>query len=603
MNRKLLGFWAQAAVLMLCVAGLAEGQGPYAPSDGAVQLSQEDLRKRQVEDEHLQKQVQKKPEILIDGLKAPEMGEHSTEKVLNLKAVDFENESSVVSEGELRKAIEPFLGQKVSLQDLYEIAHRIDLIYDEKGTLGRVQIPPQDVKNGAVMMRFIEGRVGGIQIRQKRTFSRDPKDEITIYDSKANTDGWQNRGLIHPFVYSPYLTGNQFSTGEGDLISTRKMEDELLRFNMLNPVKVQLELQPGDELGESDLIYHLQTPKPLEAAVYFDNFGRPTTGEYRLGTMMNLNNLAGLGDRWFVNALASPDGDMADTYIGTNIPVSSSGLAFIGSFEYTNYALISGDFTVLEVDGWSRKSDFGFSLPLLVTQKHLLRGYVKGMNYDSQNYFSGTPQQHFNVLACIIGITHERFGGNYYHIFDTSISSGREINANDEHHRYTLWRGSWTGIRKLTEKWSLLGRLGFQIGSSQAPSIEMFQLGGIASVRGYTEGILAGDSGYFLNLELHRTLASWQYRKHHVRSKDEALTDNATLAMFGFADHGGVFPYKGAGYRQCNDDYLVSTGVGWNLNVGEHFSAKALFSVPLYENGLDYDYEDVRFNFMTQYRF
>lgn len=599
--------YAFITVSMLLAYGVPErsaAQGPpVRPSDGSVQLSQEDLRKRHLEDEHLQQQIQTKPEILIDGLKAPEMGEHSDKKVLKLQAVDFANESSVISVEELEEIVKPFLEQTVSLQDLYEIAHRIDVLYDEKGVLGRVQIPPQDVKNGTVLMRFIEGKVGGVQIKQRRAFSRDPEDEITIYDSKGNTDDWQNRGLFHPFVYTPHLVANQFSFESGDLIQTHMLEDELLRYNMLNDAKMQLELQPGEKTGESDLVYHMKTPPPMEALIYADNFGRPTTGEYRTGAMLTLNNLSGLGDRWFVNAVASPDGDMADTYIGTNIPLSSTGLAFIGSFEYTNYALVDGEFSVLDVDGWSRKSDFGFSLPLWVSQEHLVRGYVKGMNYDSQSYFSGTPQQDFNVLAFIFGVSHEHFGKNFYHILDTSISTGREINANDEHHRYTLWRGSWTGMRKLSERWSLLGRLGFQIGSSQLPSIEMFQIGGIASVRGYTEGMLAGDAGYYLNLELHRTLYSWQYQKRCIRSKEESLTDNASVTMFTFADHGGVFPYKGAGYRQNNDDYLVSTGLGWTLTLGKHFGAKALVSFPLYENHLDSDYKDARCNFMAQYKF
>jgi len=601
----------RAAFLLLWTAIPLLAQGPHAPTDGSVQLSQEDLRRRHLEDEFLQRQIQEKPEISIDGLRAPELGEHSRKKVIQLKAVDFENLSSCVTESELRTIISPYLEQKVSLQDLYEIAHRIDLLYDEKGILGRVQIPPQDVKNGAVRMRFIEGHVGRVQIRQDRPFKRSGNDagsengddaEFTIYDSRENTDNWQDRRLFQPFVYRPHMIAHQFSSREGDLIRSKQIEEELLRFNMVNLPKMQLELTAGEEVGETDLIYRLKSPKPVDLSVYCDNFGRPTTGEYRIGTMMNLNNFMGRGDRWFLNMIASPDGDLADTYVGGNVPIFSNGFAFIGSFEYTNYALVSGDFSVLEVDGWSRKGDFGFSLPVWVSQERLVRVYAKGMNYDSQNYFTGVPQHHFNVLSGIVGMTWERFGTNLYQIFDTSISTGREINANGGHHRYTLWRGNWTGVRKLSENWSVVGRLGFQIGSSREPSIEMFQIGGIASVRGYTEGILAGDSGYFLNLELHRTLRTWQYRRAFTHG-DEPLCDNASLTMFTFLDHGGVFPYKGAGEGQSSDDYLVSTGCGWILNVGKHLGAKAIVSLPLYENALDYDYSDVRFNFMTQYQF
>ena len=66
------------------------------------------------------------------------------------------------------------------------------------------------------------------------------------------------------------------------------------------------------------------------------------------------------------------------------------------------------------------------------------------------------------------------------------------------------------------------GALGWQYSSGDlVPSANLFQIGGIGSVRGYERGVISGPRGYYASLELHRI-------------------QNERLDIYGFFDHGSI---------------------------------------------------------------
>ena len=94
----------------------------------------------------------------------------------------------------------------------------------------------------------------------------------------------------------------------------------------------------------------------------------------------------------------------------------------------------------------------------------------------------------------------------------------------------------------------------------------MFQIGGMATVRGAPEGLMTGDSGYFFNFEARRQLLQ---------------RDKFGVEAFGFFDHGGTFNrvypviYKSA-------DYLSSVGTGLNMNLTRYVSATVGYGKPIF---------------------
>jgi hemolysin activation/secretion protein len=97
------------------------------------------------------------------------------------------------------------------------------------------------------------------------------------------------------------------------------------------------------------------------------------------------------------------------------------------------------------------------------------------------------------------------------------------------------------------------------------PSSEQFQIGGSASVRGYPEGQLIGDKGYYVNAEVISSLPMIQ---------SESFATKNSLQGFLFVDHGGVFsdiPTE----TETQSDFLTSSGFGLRLAVSEHITANA----------------------------
>ncbi len=65
---------------------------------------------------------------------------------------------------------QPFLGKTVSQADLVTIAGRISELYRAAGFhLSRAIVPPQDIQNGRIRIRVIEGRITDIVVKGERT--------------------------------------------------------------------------------------------------------------------------------------------------------------------------------------------------------------------------------------------------------------------------------------------------------------------------------------------------------------------------------------------------------------------------------------------------
>ncbi|MCC5793463.1 MAG: BamA/TamA family outer membrane protein [Chromatiales bacterium] len=104
------------------------------------------------------------------------------------------------------------------------------------------------------------------------------------------------------------------------------------------------------------------------------------------------------------------------------------------------------------------------------------------------------------------------------------------------------------------------------------PSQEQYQVGSTANVRGYDEGLLIGDSGYFISGEIQAPL----------RVFSEAEAGRSDLRALLFIDHGAAFPFQPPGSgASSGDDYLTSLGVGLNLNWRSRVTGHVSLGVPL----------------------
>jgi len=118
------------------------------------------------------------------------------------------------------------------------------------------------------------------------------------------------------------------------------------------------------------------------------------------------------------------------------------------------------------------------------------------------------------------------------------------------------------------------------------PSSEQWQVGGVATVRGYTEGLLIGDSGYAASAELDFPIP---YTKGTWFENIKGVV---------FCDHGAAFPYRPDNAPITHNDFLTSVGFGSIINLTKYFTARINFGIPLTDR--ENTQGDVVFQFYTQ---
>jgi hemolysin activation/secretion protein len=153
-------------------------------------------------------------------------------------------------------------------------------------------------------------------------------------------------------------------------------------------------------------------------------------------------------------------------------------------------------------------------------------------------------------------------------------------------------RGHWAVLTPslsrdfyLHNNWTLSIHADGQWASEPLISNEQFGAGGVASVRGYQEGQVFGDSGWHLSVE--------QKTPGHIVgfiNGDEALTVRGSLYM-DYAQTYLLDPQGRPGHTP-----LWGTGFGAAASLGSHWEARFLFSVPLLPAGTIEAYQPL-FNF------
>jgi len=74
-----------------------------------------------------------------------------------------------IGEAEIEACYQPYIGNQVSQADLVKITELITKIYRDAGFhLTRAIVPPQDIHNGQITIRVIEGRISELVIQGER---------------------------------------------------------------------------------------------------------------------------------------------------------------------------------------------------------------------------------------------------------------------------------------------------------------------------------------------------------------------------------------------------------------------------------------------------
>jgi len=443
---------------------------------------------------------------------------------------------------------QPLLGREVGLEDLQEVAGRITDHYRRGGYfLAQVVIPPQGVRNGAVELQVIEGRIGVVRIDRS---ADTPVPEALV------------QGLIGRIPKDRPLT-------------TAALEHGLLLASDVPGMTVQSALQQGEVPGTSDLMVDVAPSRRWDLSFDADNHGSRSTGEYRVGVLARFRSPLELGDNVDLRLLQSSGAGLAYGRFGYELPVNYAGTRAGIGLSRVQYAL-GGEFAALDATGEATVVDVAVTHPIVRGRFENLIGRIGYAHKRLEDHLAGGQSIAFKESRVTsAGLTWEVrdgfLGGGFNSVAahaywgDLAIASEAERVADaapgGRGAQGPFSKFGWQAARLqgLTTDTTLFLGVSGQHAGKNLDSSERMALGGPGGVRAYpaSEGIV--DEGLVANVEYRYSLlagftasAFYDYGRGRVQQRPPADEPNHLL-LRGY----------GLGMQWAGSGFNVRSTVAW----------------------------------------
>ncbi len=546
-----------ALAVASCLAVPAHAAGPASPASGPTSatagagngLGQGQLTPGAVGEDQLREQQRllapEEPESnplpenqLVTS--PPEVDTSVTNSKVRFKLLDVTfDKSAFLQSYELMNLATPYIGTTVSMADIARLTDSINDLYRRKGLVtDRAVIPPQKIKGGVVHIQLIEGKVGEYHVTG---------NDIT--DSEFITD--------------------RLSQKPGDPVDPAVLQSDLAKFNRIYDIQARAALQPGANFGLTDIQLSVIEPRADVADLFADNEAFRSTGTYEGGFYYRHTGLAGVDDH--LTAYLTGSAGALDGSLNYDVPFNDTGGRIGATFSRSETDVVSGAFTSIGSTGQATNGSLNVVQPIWVTGQQILSlaGTI-GVS-DIDNEVGGSDLDNTRSL--------KGSGGVNYAYTGESTSVAASLSALGEHasfsgglspRNYDIFDGSLQAVQNLDDS-GLSGSFNgqFQVSPQRGlPSDTLFQIGGVTTVRGFTQGFLAGDDGYFLQLQLTQTLPM--------------IADG--LSVYTFADHGLAVTSS----AEHLDIFGAGGGIAYAFD--NRFSAEISGAVPL--NDIEPDQPD-----------
>ncbi len=469
-----------------------------------------------------------------------------------LSKVRFEGQR-VLSDQDLQDVAAAYVGQTMEVSALKEITDAVTRLYKEKGYfLSRAYVPPQSIKEGEVLIKVREGRLGEIIIRGNKRYSRD-------------------------------LLRNTLKVirGEG-AVRTADVERGLLLLTDIPGLKVKATFKPGDRPGTSDIVLDVYEDRMFSIGADFNNYGSEYISGERYGVTAQARNLAGMGDLLTVRGVTGNEG-LDGLFYGRaeySLALGSKGLRAGLHYEKLKYELTE-DLNKLNFAGHVNQGGGYLTYPI-IRGRYLtwnVRGgfdlkNVKNEIWDQQTGKDNLRYAHLGTsvqwLDCWGGSNFVSLVG--YQNFPTILGGTTEEESDKDMIRlnteivYSKLEMDISRIQQIPFGGLVLMLYGHgQYSNDRVPSSEQITLGGAGSVRGYNQAEFSGDSGYTLTGELRIPIPGTR----NVHWFGSGKTVGETLQIAGFVDYGAAGlnnPYPSAISEDTSDICGAGAGLRFTYN-------------------------------------
>ncbi|MCC5633119.1 ShlB/FhaC/HecB family hemolysin secretion/activation protein [Nostoc sphaeroides] len=473
-----------------------------------------------------------------------------------------------VLEDEIIKLKQPLENKKITFEQLLQLRSQITELYVKKGYITSGAFIPnnQNIASGIVKIQVVEGELEGISISGLQRLQ-------TGYV----------RSRIKRFTSKPL---------------NQKSLEQALQLLQLDPVieRVNAELTAGSTPGSNILQVIITESQPFHAGVTFANNQSPSVGSEQGSVFVAHDNLLGFGDK-FNAEYGGTEG--LDTYnISYSIPFNAKD-GTIG-VRYSNSAsrIIENEFRDLNIRSEAETLSFNVRQPLIHTPNS---DFALSLAFDlrrSQTFilndipfsFTEGPENGESRVTVI------RFSQDWLKRNANSVLAARSqfsfgidaidatVNDSGTDGRFFSWIGQFQWVQRLSPRILMLAKINTQLTGDSLLSLEKISIGGVDTVRGYSQNQLVADNGVVGSLEVRIPLAS------NVES----------IQLIPFFDIGTAWNNRGI---NADSQTIASLGLGLNWQPYRGLVLRADYGIPLMgTSDRGTSLQDNGFNFSVLYQ-
>jgi len=465
-----------------------------------------------------------------------------------LKQVIFQGNTIYTTE-ELNKVIADKMGNYVDMQQMRAVMNEITAYYNSKGYITSfAYLPPQRVKNGVLQINIVESKVAEVEITGNK---------------------WTKTG---------YLKNNVFKANgieEGKVFNINDLKKSLGKINEINYIKGRITLDKSADDESTSVSLDVKDRYPALFTAGYDNRGRNLIGVQRSVLTVGNENITGYGDRLYVNNVLAKN-----TYgLNTNyfLPLGPYGTELRLGYGYSRVKL-GNEERYRRINGHANDFNVGLIQPIYESQNFKLTSDITlDMLHARTNINQDQLFDKYDLRALRTGINAIRDDNSGRWISRLEVSTGLPILGATTAHapgqgssKFVKINPSIVRVQMLPYETTGIFKVSGQYAPVNLLPLEQLQIGGMDTVRGYREGILFGDKGYFMNLELRKTIP------HLPDYKYLPLKDRIAFAVF--YDQGMA---RTKGVKANYKNFAQSVGCGFRINVSKYLYGNLDFGVPL----------------------
>ena len=460
----------------------------------------------------------------------------------------------LLSELDIDNAVYPYLGPGQTVQSVDAARAALQKAYADKGyETVEVEIPPQHVTGGVVLLQVVEAKVGRLHVNGSRYFS--------LNKIKAQAP----------------------SLAPGQVPNFKRIKQDIVALNQWPDRQVIPSLQAGVQPQTVDVDLNVKDTLPLHGNLSLDNRYSADTTPLRIDGSLTYDNLWQRGDTINLAFQVAPqrpnDALVFSASYLARVPnadwltillyglVSNSNVSTVGNTNVVGRGQVAGLRALINLPGGSGFFDTlstgldykhfdqnvtlaGTTLPSPVTYYPITASYSASWQGDaSLTQLDIGPT--FNIRG--LGSSPQAFDNKRY----------------DSESNFIYLRGDLSRQQDLPRGFQIYGKAQGQLSNEPLVNSEQFSLGGQDTVRGYLESEVLGDDAITGSVELRSPpLAPYVGRG----------INDWRLFLFGDAGHAKILdPLP----EQQSVFDLASVGAGTRVQLADHLNGMVDVALPL----------------------